>query len=244
MAMRTASAATTRIKVRTLSRGRVMGFSSQDFTSLAGSHSQPGQTSGSMHRCLSRDRPGRGLLLGQAVEGSQTPDEVDRVDADDLAIRERGGQNGEGLAVARVVEGRHQNHPVGNVKVRIARRQPCPLEDDRPGHRQLDDLERLAVLVSRGLQAFEVRPERLVILVRRILLDDKDHGRRVDEPGQVIDMPVGVVAGDPFVEPDDMRRGEMIREHLLDLRAGKAEGCGPGRRSAGIPRWSARSLDR
>ncbi len=43
----------------------------------------------------------------------------------------------------------NEHEPVGDVEVGVAGRQPLAFEDDRPGHRQLDDAQRLAVLVAR-----------------------------------------------------------------------------------------------
>ena len=46
-----------------------------------------------------------GFLLGEAVEGAEAPDEVDGVDADDVAVGEATGDDVEGVAVVGVVEG-------------------------------------------------------------------------------------------------------------------------------------------
>ena len=45
-------------------------------------------------------------------------------------------------SVPGIVERRHQHEAVGDVEVRIAGRQPLPVELDRLGHRQLDDAQR------------------------------------------------------------------------------------------------------
>ena len=83
----------------------------------------------------------RGLLLRQAMERSQAEDEVDAVDADDLAAGEELGQGVQGDAVGGIVEGRDQDEAVGDVEVGVAGRQPLAVEDDRPGHGQGHDVE-------------------------------------------------------------------------------------------------------
>ena len=96
------------------------------------------------------------LLLRQAVQRAEAEDEVDAVNADDLAVGEELGQGIEGDAVGRIVERRNEHEAVGDVEVGVAGRQPLAVEDDRPGHRQLDDAERLPILVARGLQPAQV----------------------------------------------------------------------------------------
>ena len=90
------------------------------------------------------------LLLREAMQGPQPQHEVDGMDADDVAIGEEVGERVEGFAVGGVVEGRDEDGPIGDVEIRVAGRQPQPLEDDWPRHRQLDHVQRLTVLVVGG----------------------------------------------------------------------------------------------
>ena len=148
------------------------------------------------------------------------------------------GQGVERLAVGGVVEGRDEHQTVGDVEVGVAGRQPLAVEDDRLGHRQRDDAERLAVLVAGLLEPSQVLLQRLVIGVGSARLDDGDDGPGVDEPRQVVDVAVGVVADDPAAEPDNVPGAEVVGEDALEGRRGRASGCAPGPRRAGIPRWS------
>ena len=70
---------------------------------------------------------------------------------DDRPVLEEVSEDPERLAVGRIVEGRHQDRRVGDVEVGVARRQPLAVEDDRPGHGQVDDLGLRAVLQPRLL---------------------------------------------------------------------------------------------
>ena len=75
---------------------------------------------------------------------------------------------------------------------------------DRPdggGHRELDDLERLSVLVGHRAQPAQVVLERAVVLVAPVRLDRGHHRARVHEPRDVVDVAVRVVAGDALAEP-------------------------------------------
>ncbi len=71
----------------------------------------------------------RGLLLGQAVEGAEAPDEVDGVDADDFAGGEAAGDGVEGVAVVGVVEGGDEDEVVGDVEVGVAGGEALAFED-------------------------------------------------------------------------------------------------------------------
>ena len=69
------------------------------------------------------------------------------------AIGKELGQGIERDAVGRIVEGRDEHQAVGDVEIGVAGRQPLAVEDDRPGHGQLDDAQRLSILVACRLQA-------------------------------------------------------------------------------------------
>src|ERR1035438_1137780 len=101
-----------------------------------------------------------GLLLGEAVEGAEAPDEVNGVDADDFACGEAGGDDVEGAAVVRIVEGGDDDERVGDVEVGVAGGQTLAFEDDRCGHGEFDDFERLAfvwsIRVAEAAEAVEV----------------------------------------------------------------------------------------
>ena len=71
-----------------------------------------------------------GFLLGEAVEGAEAPDEVDGVDADDLAGGEAGGDDVEGEAVVGVVEGGDEDEAVGDVEVGVAGGEALAFEED------------------------------------------------------------------------------------------------------------------
>ena len=53
-------------------------------------------------------------------------------------------------------------------------------------------------------------------------LDDRDDGLGIDEPRQVVDVAVGVVAVDPAAQPDDVADAQVVGEDLFDGRAVEA----------------------
>jgi hypothetical protein len=62
----------------------------------------------------------RRLLLRHAMNCAQAPDKVSAVYADDLTIWKHVGKNIERTAIIRIVEGRHQNQAVGDIKIGVA----------------------------------------------------------------------------------------------------------------------------
>ena len=153
------------------------------------------------------------------MQGAEAEDEVDAVDADDLAIGEQLGQGIEGDAVGRIVERRNEHDSVGDVEIGIAGRQPLALENNGRGMGSSTTWRGCAVLVAGVLQPAQVVLERLVVRVVGTRLDDGDDGSRPDEPRQVVDVAMGVVALDAPAEPDDMADSEIVGEDLLELRA-------------------------
>src|SRR5262249_48604368 len=81
------------------------------------------------------------LLLRQAVQGSEPPHQIDRVNADNLMLRQQVRQRVERDAVVRIVERRHEDDAVRDVEVRVARWQAFAGHDHRARVGQFDDAE-------------------------------------------------------------------------------------------------------
>ena len=58
--------------------------------------------------------------------------------------------------------------------------------------------------------------------VRRVIAPAQQHHARADEAGEVVDMPVGLIAWHALAHPDDVADAEVILEHTLHLLAGAA----------------------
>jgi hypothetical protein len=97
-----------------------------------------------------------GFLLGEAVEGAETPDEVDGVDADYFAVGEAAGDDVEGVAVVGVVEGGDEDETVRDVEVGVAGGEALVFEEDRRGHGELDYFEGLVFQIAEAAETVEV----------------------------------------------------------------------------------------
>ena len=71
-------------------------------------------------------------------------------------------------------------------------------------------------------QAIDVFGERQVVLVVRVCLNGSDDCIGADEAGDVVDVAVGVVAGDAAVHPEHLVDAEVVAEDALQLIAAEA----------------------
>ena len=140
------------------------------------------------------------------------------MDPDHLAAGEQLGEAAQGHPVGRIVEGGDEHQVVRHVEVQIAGRQPLAAEPQRPGHRQRRHREGAAGHPRRP-QAAEIVGEGRVVRVGGIRLDGGGHGGRTDEARGVVDVAVGVVAGDAASQPDHRVDPEPGLERPLDRPA-------------------------
>src|SRR6185503_855874 len=85
-------------------------------------------------------------------------------------------------------------------------------------HRQLDDREANAA-DGQGIEQAAVRLERRMIRVGAVRLDDGHDRARRDEPREVVDVAVRVVARDALPEPEDLADAETVAQQALDVDA-------------------------
>src|SRR6476469_4686136 len=88
---------------------------------------------------------GSGLLLGQAVERPEPPDQFATIDSDNAALRKEPGQYFHGDMIVRLIVFRDEDDRVGNVEIGVAGRENQVLPDHARWHGQCDYFERLAV---------------------------------------------------------------------------------------------------
>ena len=91
--------------------------------------------------------------------------------------------------------------------------------DDGGRHRERFDFERAAVLIAHRAEAREVVLKDFVIHVGGIVLDDGDDRVGRDEAREVVDVSVGVVAGDAVAEPQHVGHAEIGAQVILDVGA-------------------------
>src|ERR1044072_6691206 len=109
--------------------------------------------------------------------------------------------------VVRVTEDRYQYDVVRDQEVGVARRKAIEIAcgsafaTDHTGHRYCDDLKRAIVCVLHSSSSPEVVLKDLVVCVCGIVFDCADNRAWANETRDVIDVAVGVVSDDAFVQP-------------------------------------------
>src|ERR1700691_6174750 len=101
------------------------------------------------------------------MHGAEPPDEVARINRYDLSRGEQRCQRVQGDAVVGIVEYWHEDDAVCDVEIGVAGGKTPLLKDYRTRHGKLDDVQRLARLITRGLQTAKVVTQRLVIFFLR-----------------------------------------------------------------------------
>src|ERR1019366_559962 len=130
---------------------------------------------------------GRGVLLAQAMNGAEAPDQVRRRDANDAAAGQESGERRGRDGIGGGVEGRHHDCAISYIKVRVGGGQARAVVDDGRGHRESFDFEGAAVLIAHRAQAREVVAQDRVVHVGGIVLEDGDDSVRGDEAREVVD---------------------------------------------------------
>jgi len=161
--------------------------------------------------------PLRRLLLGQAVQGAQAPDQIHGMDAYHGTIPEQFAQNAQRHPVLWGVERRHDDSGVANVEIRIARRQPHPVKIQRRWHRQFDHLRPAAIFQAQIPDAFPVFGERPVICVARIVFAYQYERFGVHKPADVVNVAVGIIPLGAFGQPENVRHSKIVFERRLDF---------------------------
>ena len=158
------------------------------------------------------------LLLRHAVDRAHAPDEVLAGDRHDAAIGEEPRQRVDRLRV--VGDGRRRAAARRRWRCRSSRSSPAAARrraSDAARHRQLDDLIRPPGRIPRQLEPAQVVLQRRVVRVGRIVLDRADDGPRRDEARDVVDVAVGVVAGDALAEPQHLADAEEIAQRAFQV---------------------------
>ena len=156
------------------------------------------------------------------MDRAQTQDQVGTRQAEHPAVGKQTLEDVQSAPVVRLVIGRDQDQAVGNIKIGVAGRQPGAvriLGQDRFRHRQADDRQPASGLVGRGPQPSQVVLQRAIIGVERVVLDRAHDGGRVHKAGDVIHMPVGVIANNACAQPDDGVHPEKGAQGGLNILA-------------------------
>src|SRR5437763_361971 len=76
------------------------------------------------------------LLLGEAMQGAKTKNEIDSTDSNHRSIPEKFCENAKRKPILGIVEGGDQDGRVADVKICVACRKAIALEVERGGHWQ------------------------------------------------------------------------------------------------------------
>src|SRR3989338_6637686 len=116
----------------------------------------------------------------------------------------------QGFGVLRATKRRYQYYGISDVEIRIARGQALILVDDGCWRRQGYDSQRPAVLVAHAFQVVVVLLVYGKIDILRVTTKRADDGRRIHKPRQVVNVAVGVVAGNSLFEPKNVRPPQVL----------------------------------
>ena len=93
------------------------------------------------------------MLLGHAVHGAESPDEISGIDGHDLALGEGLSESVERSAVVWTIEDRDKHDIIRDIEICITGGQAASLENYRLRHGNFDDLKRLPRVIPGALQA-------------------------------------------------------------------------------------------
>src|SRR4051812_35729468 len=95
------------------------------------------------------------LLLGQTMNRTEAPDQLDTIDADYFVLGQVFLQDLHSTPIVLPMPiGRHEQRTVDEIEVDIRCRQPLTIVLDYAGHGDFDDLERLAILIAELFELF------------------------------------------------------------------------------------------
>src|ERR1700683_4531478 len=160
----------------------------------------------------------RRLLLCQAMNGAESPDQINGMDSNYRACGEQIAENAESYTVPRIVECGHQHGRIRNVEVRVAGGEAHALEKERRRHGQLNDIYFGSVFQPCPSQALPIFFERAVVLLVRVFLTAKDDRASIHKAAQIIDVTVRIVSCDSFPEPYNVFHAEVSSQRRFGLR--------------------------
>src|SRR5712692_2071944 len=116
-----------------------------------------------------------------------------------------------------MVVGRDEDDSIGDIEISIAGWKSYTLVSDTPRTRQRDNRKLFSISVCGALQTFKIFPERSVVLILRVLLENAHNRGWIDEPCDIVNVPVGVIANNPLAEPDGLIDVQIVPENLFNL---------------------------
>src|SRR5450759_2660368 len=147
------------------------------------------------------------------MERAQTPHQINGMNPNHRATRKCLGDSVERHAIVGVIECRYKNGAIGDVKIGVARGKPLAVHDHRAREGDRDYPER--IFLRNGLEPAHVVGRPGVVLIRRILLVRQDHRVARAEAGDVVDVPMRVVAHGALAQPYSIGHSQVLVERFL-----------------------------
>src|SRR5204862_2970709 len=160
-----------------------------------------------------RRRWRRRLLLRQTMQCSESPDQIDRMNADYRATRKCFGDTVQRDAILRIIERRYEHSAIGDVEIRVARRQPLSVHHHRSREGNRQGFKRPAL--RRCLQTAQIIDRARVILVRWILLVREDDRIPTGKARDIVDVAMSIVPRRAFTQPYSIGDAQLLGEGLL-----------------------------
>jgi len=144
------------------------------------------------------------------------------VDAAYFAAGEEFGKDTKGAPVAGIVERGYKHRVISDIEICITGRKALAVEDNGCGHGQGNHFGARAVFEAGVPDPFPVLGEGTVIGVVGIgfLTENKSAG--IYKAAEVVHVAVGIVTGDAFAEPEDVRDAKIAPEDLAVVAFVKA----------------------
>ena len=144
------------------------------------------------------------------MDGSKPPHKIAAWDRLDSMIGEQFVEQLERELIGGIAEFRHQNGTVDEGEVAVAGRKLFAVECDALRNGQRDDVECLVDTIQLSCKFRAQSFEWFVVWIASVGALCDDHGRRVDEASQLIDVSIGVIAGKALsnLEPHDVAQTE------------------------------------
>src|SRR5690349_7902548 len=144
------------------------------------------------------------------MQRAKTPNQIDRVNPNHRTIGDQLTENPQRHSIVWIVERWNQDCCIRNVEICIARRQSLAVEYQWLRHWYRNKLYLRPVFEPHRLQPLDVLFKDGIIVVVIVLLATDHHGGWVHKPTKIVDMPVRVITGDAFSEPQHVSHTEVV----------------------------------
>src|SRR5207248_10943640 len=131
-------------------------------------------------------------LLAAAVDCAESVNHRSGMHANDFARRKTFSNDSDGALVIAMAEDWNHHRFIPDIEVRVAGREARLLISDISGHRKWNDV------LHEFAKPIVVLLQNLVVLIGRVVLHGADNGVLINKSRDIVDVTVGIVAGNAF----------------------------------------------